>query len=105
MYLKSQVSENGSVMLTRFSNAYKCTKIQSYLIGNCVKFLLNPLLITQTPISISLCYCFYATNSVELKFCCVVAVVLKCIQYNCENTTEFQHNRICGLSDWSQRHQ
>ena len=41
--LKTQVAENGSVMPARFSNTYKCTKIQSYLLVNCVKFPLNPI--------------------------------------------------------------
>ena len=32
--IDSQVAENGSVMLAQFSNTYKCTKIQSYLLVN-----------------------------------------------------------------------
>ena len=52
--IESQVAENGSVTLARFSNAYKFTKIWSYLPVNYVKFLLNPLSATQTSISTSL---------------------------------------------------
>ena len=48
-----QVAENGSVILARFSSTYKCIKIWSYLSGNCVKFVWNPPLVTQTPISTS----------------------------------------------------
>ena len=44
---KPQVAENGSIILARFSNTYKCIKICSYLPVNCVKFLLNPLSVTQ----------------------------------------------------------
>ena len=48
--------ENGSVILARFINTYKCTKIESYLPVNSVEFLLNPLLVTETLVSTSPCF-------------------------------------------------
>ena len=53
------MAENGSVMPARFNNTYKCTKIQSYLLVNCVKFLSNPF-------SISLRYRLARPNTIEL---------------------------------------
>ena len=46
--IHAQVMENGSVILARFSYTYKCTKTESYLPVNCVKFLLNPLSATRS---------------------------------------------------------
>ena len=74
-YVQAQVAENGSVMFARFSYTYKCAKIESYLLVNCVKFLLNPLLMTKIPISIiSLCY------RLGQKFCCV-EILLCCYSF------------------------
>ena len=97
-----QVAENGSVILARFSDTYKCTKIQSYLPVDCVKFLLNltvslrfRLSVIQTPISTSL-------FSLGQTLCCVVASIrlksFKSLKGGCKIVSHFSLNS-CALKE------